>query len=106
MSTQARARSGGPVDPRLLRRARATRGYLVGGIAVGTVTAVVIVGQAWLLAYAISGVFAERTLAPVMITIWPLIGVFTARGLLSWLNSVLAQRSAAAVKSQLPAGEE
>ena len=30
-----------------------------------------------------------------------LAGVFLARGLLSWMNAVLAQRSAAAVKSQL-----
>ncbi|GAA3718645.1 hypothetical protein GCM10022204_43420 [Microlunatus aurantiacus] len=92
---------GGPVDPRLLRRARATRGYLVAGIAVGTVTAGVIVGQAWLLASAIAGTFARRDLSAVTATIWPLVGVFVARGLLSWLNSVLAQRSAAAVKSQL-----
>ena len=92
---------GGAVDPRLLRRARATRGYLVAGIAVGTVTAAVIVGQAWLLATAIAGTFARRDLSAVTATIWPLVGVFVARGLLSWLNSVLAQRSAAAVKSQL-----
>ena len=92
---------GGPVDPRLLRRARATRGYLVAGIAVGTVTAAVIVGQAWLLATAVAGTFARRDLSVLSATIWPLVGVFVARGLLSWLNSVLAQRSAAAVKSQL-----
>lgn len=101
IAAQRRGHSRGPVDRRLLQRAKATRGYLVGGIAVGTATAMLIVAQAWLLAYAIAGVFSQRTLDPVLATVWPLAGVFVARGLLSWLSSVLAQRSAAAVKSQL-----
>lgn len=91
----------GAVDPRLLHRARATRGYLVAGIAVSTVTAAVIVAQAWLLATAIAGVFTRRDLSAVTATTWPLIAVFLVRGILSWLTTVLAQRSAAAVKSQL-----
>lgn len=95
------AASVGPVDPRLLQRARATRGYLIAGIGVGTLTAVVIVAQAWLLATAIAGTFERRDLSAVAATLVPLVGVFLARGLLSWLHSVLAQRSAAAVKSQL-----
>lgn len=100
-AARGRGRAGGPVDPRLLRRARATRGYLVAGIAVGTLTAAVIVVQAWLLAAAIAGTFEHRDLSAVSATIAGLVGVFVARGLLSWLNGVLAQRSAAAVKSQL-----
>ena len=92
---------GGAIDPRLLRRARATRVYLLAGIAVGTATAAVIVVQAWLLATAISQTFTRRDLSAVTATIGPLAAVFGARGLLSWLNTVLAQRSAAAVKSQL-----
>lgn len=95
------ARARGPVDPRLLRRARATRVYLVAGIAVGTVTAGVIVAQAWMLATAIAGTVARRDLSAVTATIGPLVAVFVVRGLLSWLTTVLAQRSAAAVKSQL-----
>ena len=83
---------GGPGPPAV---------YLLAGIAVGTATAAVIVGQAWLLATAISGTFSRRDLSAVMATIGPLAAVFLARGLLSWLNTVLAQRSAAAVKSQL-----
>ncbi len=92
---------GGPVDPRLLRRARATRSYLLAGIAVGTATAGVIVLQAWLLATAVAGTVARRDLTAVGTTLGPLVAVFVARGLLSWGSAVLAQRSAAAVKSQL-----
>lgn len=97
--TESSAR--GAVDPRLLRRARATRAYLVAGVAAGTLTAVLIVTQAWLLATAIAGTFEHRDLAAVGATWLPLAAVFLARGLLTWLNAVLAQRSAAAVKSQL-----
>ena len=101
MTREAGSRRGGAVDPRLLRRARATRAYLVAGIAVGTLTALLVVAQAWLLATAIAGTFEQRDLSAVSVTWRPLAGVFVARGLLTWLNSVLAQRSAAAAKSQL-----
>lgn len=92
----------GPIHPRLLRRAEATRGYLVASVVVGILTAGLLIAQAWLLAHTIVEVFTTRALPSNWS--WLLVGlaaVFGARGLLSWLNSVLAHRSAAAVKSQL-----
>ncbi|HET9647016.1 MAG TPA: ABC transporter transmembrane domain-containing protein, partial [Microlunatus sp.] len=91
----------GPVDPRLLRRARATRGYLIAGVTIGTITALLIVAQAWLLATGIAGTFAGRDLTSIRQVIVPLVVVLAARAVLRWLDAVVAARSAAAVKSQL-----
>ena len=91
----------GPVDPRLLGRARATRGYLVAGAATGSVTALLIIAQAWLLATGIAGSFATHDLTAIRAVVAPLVVVFTARAVLRWLDAVVAARAAAAVKSRL-----
>ena len=104
----------GPIDPRLLRRARATRGYLVAGVLIGCVVAVLTVAQAWVLAVSISGVFAAAPGFEYLTRVpgsgqWPdlfpalaaLAGIFGAKAALNWLNSLMAHRAAAAVKSQL-----
>ncbi|HHV21629.1 MAG TPA: thiol reductant ABC exporter subunit CydD [Propionibacterium sp.] len=106
----------GAIDHRLLTRARATRTYLVAGVAVGTATALLVVSQAWILSRMIARVFDSRGpdgTQPGSVDampfggLWAALGVLTAiiagRALLAWLNSWLAHRSAAAVKSQLRA---
>ena len=50
----------GPIHPRLLRRARATRAFLVATVAVGLLTAGLLIAQARLLADWITRAFAER----------------------------------------------
>ncbi|HOA26901.1 MAG TPA: thiol reductant ABC exporter subunit CydD [Arachnia sp.] len=92
----------GPIHPRLLRRARATRAFLVATVAVGLLTAGLLIAQARLLADWITRAFAERAFPEG----WPtalalLLAVFAGRGLLAWASSVLAHRSAAEVKSEL-----
>lgn len=92
----------GPVEPRLLKRAEATRNYLVASVVVGILTSVLVIAQAWLLARGVAIVFTYRALPDdwgAMLAL--LFAVFAARGLLAWVNSVLAHRSAAAVKSRL-----
>lgn len=102
----------GPVDPRLLTRARATRSYLVAGVVVGSATAILVVGQAWLLSRLVAAAFsaagptapgksAEFPLGGLMAGIGALSAVIVARAALAWSNSWLAHRAAAAVKSQL-----
>ena len=93
--------SRGPIDPRLVRRARATRWYLAGGVAVGSLTALLTIAQAWLLSRSIADVFATRSLDTLAGTAAGLTAVFTGKALLAWLNTFLAHRAAAAVKSQL-----
>lgn len=91
----------GPIHPRLLQRAGATRKYLVASVASGVVTAFLLVAQAWLLARAITSVFEGDVPAGWGWLVGGLAAVFGVRALLGWLDSWLAHRSAAAVKSQL-----
>ncbi len=91
----------GPVDPRLLSRARATRFFLGAGVAAGTATAVLVIIQAWLLARTISSFVTAPALADLATPVVLLALVLAGRAALTWLTTWLAHRSAAAVKSQL-----
>lgn len=92
----------GPIDPRLLKRAGATRNYLVASVVVGLLTAGLLIVQAGLLARGISHVFREKSLPDDWgVILAGLVAVFAGRAVLSWLNETFAQRSAASVKSQL-----
>ncbi len=98
-ATASRVR--GPVDPRLLRRAAATRTYLIAGVAVGCAIAALTVVQAWVLSRSLGDIFATQRLTTLGYALPVLAAVFAGKGLLAWLNQWLAQRAAAAVKSQL-----
>lgn len=98
-----------PLDPRLVKRATATRGFLVAVVLTGIANACCIIVQAWLIAHAVAGVFGSGS------TVFPgplpgfgaylaaLAAVFVVRAGLSWLNPWLAHRASASVKSQLRA---
>ncbi|HEY8664917.1 MAG TPA: thiol reductant ABC exporter subunit CydD [Propionibacteriaceae bacterium] len=91
----------GPVDPRLLSRARATRVFLGAGVAAGTATAMLVIYQAWLLARSITSIAETGALDGLATTLVLLGVVLVGRAALMWLTTWLAHRSAAAVKSQL-----
>lgn len=88
-----------PLDPRLLRRARAARTFLVGSVLIGVATGLLVVVQAVLLAEGITEVVLRGS--GVGRVAWLLAGVVVARAALLWLQEVVAQRAAAAVKSTL-----
>ncbi|MFI1738841.1 thiol reductant ABC exporter subunit CydD [Streptomyces sioyaensis] len=91
-----------PVDPRLLRYARATRGFLVAVVVLGLAGAGLVVGQAMLIAEIVVGAF-QHGLGPGGLTT-PLVllaAVSVGRGLVSWLTELAAHRAGAAVKSEL-----
>ena len=91
----------GPVHPRLFRRARATRVFLVAGVGVGISTAILVIAQAWLLSRSVVSVFTTASMSQAW-GLLPWLGlVFAGRAALSWAQNVLAVHSAAAVKSQL-----
>lgn len=93
-----------PFDPRLNRYARATRGYLAASGGLGLVAVGLIIGQAALLASAISAVFvAGADLTELRPTLVGLGLIVLARFLVTWLQEVAAHRTAAAVKSELRA---
>lgn len=92
----------GPIHPRLLKRAKATRVFLISSVVVGVVTAVLLILQARLLADWITTAFASGGFPPGwQAALLLLLAVFTARGLLAWASAVLAHHSSAAVKSDL-----
>jgi len=99
-SERTRGRAA-PIDPRLFRRASATKAYLFSGVVVGTLTAVLVVGQAELLSGSIAHVFDTHSLDGLGLVIAGLAAVVAGRGVLAWLSSWLAHRTSAAVKSQL-----
>ena len=90
-----------PLDPRLVRRARATLPFLAGLCVVGVATALLILAQAWLLSRGVSSVFAAHHLDGVAMWCGLLAAVFCGRACLAWLQESLAYRASASVKSQL-----
>ncbi|MFX4291908.1 thiol reductant ABC exporter subunit CydD [Streptomyces bohaiensis] len=91
-----------PVDPRLLRCARATRGFLAASVVLGLAGAVLVVVQAVVLADIVVGAF-QGGAAPGDLTtpLLVLLAAATGRALVSWLTELAAHRASAAVKSEL-----
>jgi ATP-binding cassette subfamily C protein CydD len=93
--------SAGPIDPRLLRYASASRWFLVAGGVVGSLQTASIVAAAWLATALIVGVIDGRSLSALTPELVAFGGVVVARAVFVWLLDVLAARGAARVKSQL-----
>ncbi|URN16905.1 thiol reductant ABC exporter subunit CydD, partial [Streptomyces sudanensis] len=91
-----------PIDPRLLRYARATRFLLLALVLLGLVGAVLVIAQAMLVAEIVVGAFqggaAVDDLTPALLL---LAAVAVGRGLVAWLTELAAHRAGAAVKSEL-----
>ncbi|MDJ0338809.1 thiol reductant ABC exporter subunit CydD [Cryobacterium sp. PH31-O1] len=92
-----------PLDPRLLRYARAARRFLLIGALLGLAQTLVVIAFAWLLTRAITLMVAGQLLTEIMPTLAALAGVVVLRSVLIWLLEVSANRGAAQVKSQLRA---
>ncbi|MFE1012483.1 thiol reductant ABC exporter subunit CydD [Streptomyces sp. NPDC058794] len=91
-----------PIDPRLLRYARATRLFLMAVVILGAVGAGLLVAQAMLIAEVVVGAFQqEMTAAELRTPLLLLVGVACGRALVGWLTELAAHRASAAVKSEL-----
>ncbi|MFI8963213.1 thiol reductant ABC exporter subunit CydD [Streptomyces sp. NPDC053493] len=91
-----------PIDPRLMRYARATRFFLGAVVVLGLVGAALIVGQAMLIAEVVVGAFQQgRSVSELGTPLLLLAAVAVGRGLVSWLTELAAHRASAAVKSEL-----
>ncbi|MGP3969854.1 thiol reductant ABC exporter subunit CydD, partial [Streptomyces sp. 6N223] len=91
-----------PVDPRLLRYARATRGFLAASVALGLAGAGLVIAQAVLVAEVIAGAFTAGEGVPELRA--PLLGllaVTAGRAAVAYLTELAAHRAGAAVKSEL-----
>ncbi|MER5357343.1 thiol reductant ABC exporter subunit CydD [Streptomyces sp. NPDC002785] len=91
-----------PIDPRLLRYARATRLFLAAVVALGVVGAALVIAQAMLIAEVVVGGFEDGlTVSGLRTPLILLAAVAVGRGLVSWLTELAAYRASAAVKSEL-----
>ncbi|EFE68430.1 LOW QUALITY PROTEIN: ABC transporter, ATP-binding protein, partial [Streptomyces viridosporus ATCC 14672] len=91
-----------PIDPRLLRYARATRFFLVAVVGLGAVGAGLVVAQAVLIAEIVVGAFQDGLSAGELGTpLLLLVAVAVGRALVGWLTELAAHRASAAVKSEL-----
>lgn len=92
------------LDPRLLRYGRATRTFLFVSVALGVLSALLIVTQAWLLADVIARAFlGGKGLAALQTPLVILLLVVFARATVAWLAELAASRSSARAKSELRA---
>lgn len=91
-----------PIDPRLLRYARATRFFLAAVVALGLVGATLVIAQAMLIAEVVVGGFEDRmTVSALRTPLLLLAAVALGRALVAWLTELAAYRASAAVKSEL-----
>jgi ATP-binding cassette subfamily C protein CydD len=93
--------SAGPIDPRLLRYASASRWFLAAGAVVGFLQTASIVGAAWFATALIVGIIDGRELSALAPDLLAFGVVVVARAVFVWLLDVLAAQGAARVKSQL-----
>ncbi|MEV4335855.1 thiol reductant ABC exporter subunit CydD [Streptomyces sp. NPDC049590] len=91
-----------PIDPRLLRYARATRLFLVAVVGLGAVGAGLVIAQAMLVAEIVVGAFQHgQSAAGLRTPLLLLAAVAVGRSLVAWLTELAAHRAGAAVKSEL-----
>ncbi|WP_405871162.1 thiol reductant ABC exporter subunit CydD [Streptomyces sp. NBC_00005] len=91
-----------PIDPRLLRYARATRLFLVVVVGLGAVGAGLLIAQAMLIAEVVVGAFQHGLSVAELRTPLVLLAIVACgRALVSWLTELAAHRASAAVKSEL-----
>ena len=91
-----------PIDPRLLRHARATRSFLVASVALGLAGALLVIGQAVLIAGIVTDAFvAGLDVAELRTPLLLLAATALGRALVSYLTELAAHRASAAVKSEL-----
>ncbi|WP_339130399.1 thiol reductant ABC exporter subunit CydD [Streptomyces sp. f51] len=91
-----------PIDPRLLRYARATRLFLVAIVGLGVAGAALVIAQAMLIAEVVVGAFQHgSSVAELHIPLLLLTAVAVGRAVVAWLTELAAHRASAAVKSEL-----
>lgn len=84
-----------PLDPRLLKYARAARSYIIEIAVLGIVTAGLVIAQAFLISSALSPVVSQsKTLADVRTPLLFLLGVVLVRAALVFIREARAHRAA------------
>jgi len=90
------------VDRRLLRQAGAARRFVGVSAGLGLAETLLIVGQAWLIAYVVAEAFAGgRGVSDLGPALGALLAVVLARAALAWASELSAVRASAQAKSEL-----
>ncbi|QHC59216.1 thiol reductant ABC exporter subunit CydD [Rathayibacter sp. VKM Ac-2760] len=92
-----------PLDPRLLRHARAARRFLALGGALALARTAATIAFAWLIAQLVAGAVDGRSAAELTPSLAALAGVVAARAVLAWAIEVNAARGGAGAKGELRA---
>ncbi|KRC62421.1 hypothetical protein ASE14_00850 [Agromyces sp. Root81] len=90
-----------PLDPRLLRRSRAARGFLAAGGALALVQSAAIVAFAWALASLVTGFIDGMQMADGMPFLVLLVAAASVRAVAAWLWDVVGSAGATRVKAEL-----
>src|SRR6516225_7855274 len=90
-----------PVDPRLLRHARAARGYLIFTVGLGLTVTLLVLAQAGLLAHALATAARGTGAAALWPALAVLLAVVAARAMAAGGGETVALRAAATVKAEL-----
>lgn len=90
-----------PVDPRLLRYARGSRGFFALIAVIGTMQTLTIIAFAWLLTRAIVGAIDGVPWPELAQTLTMLAGVVAVRAALIWARDAASSRASARVESEL-----
>lgn len=98
--TRARARTG-PVDPRLLKYASASRGFFVAIAVIALAQTGVVIAFAWLITRSITGVIGGMAWSELTGILIALAVVVALRAALLWVREVVSARAAARVEAQL-----
>jgi thiol reductant ABC exporter CydD subunit len=91
----------GPLDQRLVRRARSVRVLLATDVVLGAAAALLVLLQATLIARIVARAFEGAPLTAVSAELGLLLVTFAFRGLLAWSFEATGARAAASVMSQL-----
>jgi thiol reductant ABC exporter CydD subunit len=90
------------VEKRLLTWGRPARVHIAASVILGTLRAVLLVAQAWLLATVVAGAFIDgEDLAQLRTQMVLLVVVVVLRALVAWVSELSANRCSARVKSEL-----
>jgi thiol reductant ABC exporter CydD subunit len=84
-----------------MRYARATRAFIGASIGLGVLTALLVIAQAWLLAFVIARAFSGSGLSQLQVPLVMLLVVVIARAAVACAAEVVASRSSTLAKSQL-----
>ncbi|MFE6966108.1 thiol reductant ABC exporter subunit CydD [Agromyces sp. NPDC057679] len=92
-----------PLDPRLVRRSRAARGFLIAGGALAVVQAAAIIAVAWSIATLVVGLIEGMPMDAAWPALAVLLGAACARALASWAWELVGATGAQRVKRELRA---